>query len=41
MFLMSRSNAVVAWIKCDGFQKAEALTGIASKGGGAAEFHSP
>lgn len=36
-----RANAVVAWVKCKGFQKAEAFSGIASKGCGAAGFHSP
>ena len=38
---MSRVNTVIAWIKCNGIQKAEAFAGITSKGHGATEFYSP
>lgn len=38
---MSEANTVVAWIKCDGFQKAEGFVGVANKGYKTAEFNPP
>ena len=38
---LPKANTVVAWVKCNGFQKAEAFAGIAGKGHRSAEFHSP
>jgi hypothetical protein len=38
---MLGADIVVAWIKCNRFQKPETFAGITSKGYGAAEFHPP
>jgi len=35
------ANIIVARVKGNGFQKAEAFAAITSKGRGTAEFHSP
>ena len=37
---MLGANVVVAWVERKGFQKAEALAGVACTGHGAAEFRS-